>query len=176
MHSMLDQLLYHTGVRAELQWNECGEGGRRSGLDPQASSAPRILVEIVQDKTPGFGNSHISLGLTLVGTNRAILHASEIQRVADMLGLGMGNLMACVLVHELGHILLGPEHSGTGILQADWTKEVRMMLAGRGIPFSPEQARKMRAELRRRRLSLESVSAGQTGIGSTIPIRAAEMR
>lgn len=176
IRSRLDQLLCHSGIRTELHWNDRSPGEHPGRPDPQASVTPRILVEIVQDKTSGFGNSDISLGLTLVGTNRAILHASEIQRVADMLGLGLGNLMACVFVHELGHILLGPEHSGAGILRADWTREVRMVLAGRGIPFSPEQTRRMRAELRRRRRSLEAARTGEAVIESMAPILAAEMR
>lgn len=176
MRSMVDQLLCHSGIRAELNWNDRGGGGQTGGPRPQASTTPSILVEIVQDKSPGFGNSHISLGLTLVGTNRAILHASEIQRVAGMLGLGMGNLMACVFVHELGHILLGPEHSGAGILQADWTKGVRKVFAGRGIPFSPAQTREMRAELRRRRMSLEAARTGEAVFGSMTPIRKAAGR
>lgn len=176
MRSRLDQLLCHSGIRTELNWNDHSVDRNAGSPNPLVSSAPRILVEILPDKTPGFGISHISLGLTLVGTNRAILHASEIQRVANMLGLGMGSLMACVFVHELGHILLGPEHSGAGILRADWTREVRMVLAGRGIPFSPEQTRRMRAELRRRRMSLESAREGETGSESTTPVREAQVR
>jgi hypothetical protein len=156
MRAMVEALLCHSGLRLEFVWNRPAGGGQRLGIDAMTPGIPRVLVEIVPDKPPGFGKSRISLGLTLVGTNRVFLHGREIQRVAGMWGLEIGSLMACVLVHELGHTLLGPEHAGSGIMQADWTREVRGVLTGRGIPFSPEQTKRMRAEVRRRHANLEA--------------------
>lgn len=60
-------------------------------------------------------------------------------------------ILGCVIVHELGHLLLGPKnHSGIGIMQAQWGRnQLRQAMMG-GMLFTPEQSKRIREEVHRR--------------------------
>jgi len=60
-------------------------------------------------------------------------------------------LLGCVIAHEIGHLLLGPEgHSTGGIMQSDWgLKDVRQAMTGT-LTFTPQQSRRLRAAAQRR--------------------------
>ena len=75
-------------------------------------------------------------------------------------------ILGCVIAHELGHLLLGPNsHSSTGIMQSPWGREqVREVLTGT-LLFTPEQAKLMRAQaLTRTRLQTEDPERGTNEI------------
>jgi len=57
-------------------------------------------------------------------------------------------LLAVVMAHEIGHLLLGREsHSPSGIMRATWDRE-EMALAGQGyLLFTPGQAEQLRRAL-----------------------------
>ena len=56
-------------------------------------------------------------------------------------------VLGCVIAHELGHLLLGPNsHTRAGIMQAPWKREqVRQAMMGT-LLFTAEQAKLMQAE------------------------------
>jgi hypothetical protein len=60
-------------------------------------------------------------------------------------------ILGCVIAHEIGHLLLGPDsHSGSGIMQPNWErKQVRQAMTG-GLLFTPAQAKHIQAEVRTR--------------------------
>ena len=54
-------------------------------------------------------------------------------------GLFSGEVLGDAIAHELGHLLLGAEHSSKGIMKGSWTSQ-DLHLAGRGkLRFSPDQ-------------------------------------
>lgn len=57
-------------------------------------------------------------------------------------------ILGCVIAHEIGHILLGPNsHSRTGIMMGKWNPEA-FRDAGQGrLLFTPQQERLIRAEV-----------------------------
>jgi hypothetical protein len=63
-------------------------------------------------------------------------------------------VLGCAIVHEIGHLLLGSNsHSAIGVMCAHWErKHIREALMG-AMVFTPEQARLMQAEMRRRMAS-----------------------
>jgi hypothetical protein len=65
-------------------------------------------------------------------------------------------ILGCVIAHEIGHLLLGPNgHSSGGIMQAQWErKQVRQLMMGI-LLFTSQQSKLMRAEARRR-MSLQT--------------------
>lgn len=60
-------------------------------------------------------------------------------------------ILGCVMAHEIGHLLLGPNsHSGSGIMQPNWErKQVRQAMTG-SLLFTSGQAKHMQAEARTR--------------------------
>lgn len=56
-------------------------------------------------------------------------------------------ILASVMVHELGHVLLGPNsHSEFGIMQGQWgRKQVQQLMWG-NLHFTPQQSKLIRAE------------------------------
>src|SRR5579859_5933268 len=60
-------------------------------------------------------------------------------------------VLGCAMAHEIGHLLLGSNsHSDTGIMRGQWgRKDVQQALMGRRL-FTPEQAKVIREEVRRR--------------------------
>jgi hypothetical protein len=61
------------------------------------------------------------------------------------LPLGEGELLGCVIAHEVGHLLLGTDsHSHEGIMQGRW-EDAQLREAGKGnLQFTPSQAAFMR--------------------------------
>jgi len=56
-------------------------------------------------------------------------------------------VLACVIAHELGHLLLGAHgHSIAGIMQADWGIEQTQRALMSQLSFLPEEARLMKAD------------------------------
>ena len=60
-------------------------------------------------------------------------------------------ILGCAIAHEIGHLLLGSnKHSVSGVMCARWEhKHVRQTLMG-ALLFSPGEAQRMQAEVRRR--------------------------
>jgi hypothetical protein len=60
-------------------------------------------------------------------------------------------VLGCAIAHEIGHLLLGSNrHSVSGIMRARWDRrDIREELQG-AMLFTPQQARLMQAEMRRR--------------------------
>jgi hypothetical protein len=66
-------------------------------------------------------------------------------------------VLGCAMVHEIGHLLLGSNsHSVSGVMQARWERrQIQEELRGAAI-FTPNQARLIRAGMRRRNGILDS--------------------
>jgi hypothetical protein len=66
----------------------------------------------------------------------------------DSLGLSEGDMLGFVIVHELGHLLLGSNsHSTTGVMQAHWTLTTLHEALHNTIFFTSHQAAILRSRL-----------------------------
>ncbi|WP_394766698.1 hypothetical protein [uncultured Paludibaculum sp.] len=155
MRSTMDHLLSSTGIRMEWVWRSPKEAGVRRPTDQAMAGIPQVLINIVADKPSYFAKNHSPLGLMVMGSNHTAIHVTEIQKLAEQLRLELGQLMAHVAVHEIGHWLLGRDHATFGIMLKDWGgQDFRMMLRHR-VPFSAAQARRIHEELQNRRARLK---------------------
>ncbi len=60
-------------------------------------------------------------------------------------------LLGHVLAHEIAHVLLGPGHSQTGILRAEWSRDDLQRISwGLTLRFSDRESTELRAAVRRR--------------------------
>lgn len=60
-------------------------------------------------------------------------------------------MLGCVLVHEIGHMLLGPHsHSAEGIMRAQWAREDLLRAGQRTLHFTPAQSVRLRSAVEAR--------------------------
>lgn len=83
----------------------------------------------------------------------------RVREAAGKTSSDLSLLLASAIAHELGHLLLGAgQHSRTGIMRGDWNDET-VKRAERGeLVFTPQQARRMRAQL------VKGVATGTAGV------------
>jgi hypothetical protein len=81
----------------------------------------------------------------------AYIFYRRIQEFAGDTGATVAVVLGHAIAHEIGHLLMAPGHSASGIMRADWTRE-DMTQASRGIlRFTADQAATLRRAATRRR-------------------------
>jgi hypothetical protein len=144
-----------TGV--ETAWIDC----RVSTVEPRTPACEqpftssdlflRLLPPHMARAVPSYADT---FGITFAERNRlgtdAIILCGRVMELARTEYLYEQDILAAVMAHEIGHLLLGGEHSPTGIMRAKWNRgELRM--AGQGLlQFTPEQSLLIRDEVARR--------------------------
>lgn len=64
----------------------------------------------------------------------------RVEHVSLLWGLLPRDVLGVAIAHELGHLLLGPQHSHRGIMKADWTLHDLVFSSHCELRFSREQA------------------------------------
>ena len=134
-----------------LMWRECSQHSAQDGTCAGPPASNEAIVRLNAGTAPLSAHG---CGVTLV-PDAALAHfvtlfVGCVREAADRLHLPEDVLFAGVLAHELAHVLLGPAHAGSGLLQArpgsmDW-----MRFAHNGLTFTPAERRKLRDALHRR--------------------------
>jgi hypothetical protein len=136
----------------EIAWTNCDPTQKNLGDAPECNQflgptnlAVRILpyfgvIPGTDKKTMGF-----ALG------NLASVSVRRVSEEAAEFGVQPYEVLGPAIAHELGHILLGQKgHSPTGIMRARWRREDYERAPRGAFNFTAEQARSVRAEVRRR--------------------------
>jgi hypothetical protein len=129
-------LLSRAGIR--IQWVHClgHQQGPRPTLCDANLETGSVLIRILAAH-PGHPNKlGDPLGSAVVENSFASLYVSEIRKYADHNGLPAGTLMAYAATHEIGHLLLGENHSSSGIMRAVWGRTEYRDIAQRWLGFS----------------------------------------
>ena len=101
-----------------------------------------IAVRIVPKPVPGadYGTLGYAAGQYIT------VNYTRVERFADRSGVYLDRILGCVLAHELGHVLLGPDsHSAKGIMTAHLTDEELVQIRAMFIGFLPFQKARIRA-------------------------------
>ncbi len=67
-----------------------------------------------------------------------------------MHGVGYGSLMAYAATHEIGHLLLGPQHGSAGMMQPVWGQTEYRDMAQRWLSFEAAEREAMQGRVRER--------------------------
>jgi hypothetical protein len=83
---------------------------------------------------------------------RAIVFIDRIQQFARRSSARSETaaILGAAMVHELGHLLLGPTHSSEGVMRAEWNKADAWAATQGNLDFTQEQVKLIREEVRRR--------------------------
>ena len=132
-----------------LTWLDCGApGGWHSNLGCQNIAFPTHLsVRLVAGKKAVSGDTFGQSYLNERGEgNYANVYVTPLSssKVLDL--INEGDLLGYVVVHELGHLLLGKDsHSTEGLMRAKW-EVVELREAARGnLLFTKSETERMRA-------------------------------
>jgi len=103
-----------------------------------------VILRIVS--APGSGPRRDIMGYS---TGQCITVAySGVKAAAEEAGVIDFKLLGCVVAHELGHVLLGPDsHSQRGIMQARYTGDELTRMEVAPLWFLPAEVAKMRANV-----------------------------
>ncbi len=152
------RILDYAGIRTE--WLACsvGQAEEKSDAACERPFGPndlimRILPRSMAARLPFRNNT---LGFALLteeggqGYVAAVLY-HKAERLAEETGMDRYHVLAHAIAHEIGHLLLRTlKHNGRGLMGANWGPE-DLQLACRGLlPFTPQEATQLRAEIRAR--------------------------
>jgi hypothetical protein len=111
-------------------------------------AAPHVTVTIVPQVLGYATATSPVMGVarrTQAGSSAQIFFA-QVQHFARTYRLNLGTMLAHVIAHEVGHLLLSTSaHSPTGVMQAGWDREVIRDAARGSLTFTEAQAARMRA-------------------------------
>ena len=119
----------------------------------QAPDALNIALRIVPKPVPG--NDYGTLGYA--AGQYITANYSRVNELADRSGVVLDRILGCVMAHELGHVLLGPNsHSATGIMAARLTEKELGQVRALFIGFLPFQKERIRAYVLSQTRNLEA--------------------
>ena len=145
-------LLGEAGLEVKLMECSSPAAPRHAGADCRKRLGP---TEIVVRILPGFrpGDKSV-LGHSLGAAYATVYYGGAVKFAARQLaseGAATGPILGCGIVHEIGHLLLGPnQHSPRGMMRAQWSREELKLITDSSLHFTAQQAEAIRSEVRRR--------------------------
>lgn len=111
-------------------------------------SAPRFTVQIVAQVLGYARAASPVMGVAFRRTNgsTAQVFFRQVQDFARAYHVDLSTLLAYVIAHEVGHLLLPTlAHSPTGVMQAAWDQALVRDATGRSLTFTEAQAAMIRS-------------------------------
>ena len=144
LQSLTTELMSRAGIRVEWVWCNAGRRDARSVLCG-ARLTPDIVVIRILTRNPGdYRRLTEPLGYAVIEEGYVSLYASEIRQVAVHWDLSFGCLLGYAAVHEIGHLLLGREHSRSGVMRAVWGRSECGKMSQSRLTFSKSEGEAMR--------------------------------
>jgi len=112
------------------------------------------LVDQIQCLSPNL--REIAMGVALIPPDgseghRAFLSIHQAQGAAHEYSMPLEVVLGLGAAHELGHLLLGENaHTASGLMKARWGANELKNWSRRNLSFTPQQAERIQANLRRR--------------------------
>jgi hypothetical protein len=142
----------HSGI--EVDWLVCAAANpndfapRRtncSALAWPSHLSVRIRPRGVSVSADTFGQAFVNAEGKGLYSN---IYYQNLARSSHHPGLPDGELLGCVLAHEVGHLLLGTNsHSASGVMQARWDSSTLRVAALSSLFFTPAQTAVLRFRL-----------------------------
>jgi hypothetical protein len=138
----------------ETEWIDCQlarAGPHMPACDKPFTDLDLILRLLPSSMMGAFAPYEDSFGMALAGEGRssttAVIFYGQVPELARTGYADEKDILAAVMAHEIGHLLLGGTHSATGIMRAKWNRE-EVKLVGRGqLQFTLEQSLLIRNEV-----------------------------
>jgi len=136
----------------EMEWIPCSTGEGQTALYPRCTgyeNATHLFLRI---------HPHMRKGMKSEAAGEAIIPAriinifwDRIQYEANNLRVPVPEVLAHVIAHEIGHLLLGPNsHAPAGIMAAKWRFRDLINIFQGGLRFTPQECDRINAEVMKR--------------------------
>jgi hypothetical protein len=138
-----DQIFGHAGI--QVVWQECPTGNEPCRIGPDPVFFLAIKAGPVQNKF-----LDVVSGQAIVAKHLAVVYYDALPHVArgETTPQQSSTLLACVIAHELGHLLLGAHgHSIHGIMRDRWDIEQTRRALMSDLDFLPEEGKLMKSAL-----------------------------
>lgn len=134
----------------QIHWLECTSD---LGIEDPCRRVPGDREFMVHVVGTGQTSEDSIFGVAFVGQDEygkyCDIFFDRIQETAQTTRTGLGQLIATVIAHELGHLLLGSHsHSFFGIMMPHWNQRELQRIGMGNLLFSKEEAHRMRMRLR----------------------------
>jgi hypothetical protein len=133
----------------QIRWLECAPG---LGAEDPCQRVPGVNEFVVHFVRTGQTSLDSIFGVAFVGRDGngkyCDIFFDRIQETVQSTQTGLGQLLATVIAHELGHLLLGSHsHSFFGIMMPHWNLKELQRIAMGELLFSKGEALRMRMRL-----------------------------
>lgn len=150
--SQTAELFARAGVR--IVWTDFSPDPGTDRVQPEASEVdfflrilPASMAARCNYKTGALGESVVPPGIEgpLPGGYSNVFY-ERVKHLSTLWDMFPGEVLGDAMAHELGHLLLGPEHSSEGIMKGYWTSQDLGLAKVGKLQFSPgEMAQLQRA-------------------------------
>ena len=120
---------------------------------PGPGAGATFVLRVIQSKDAGFPEPALGFRWQRGPDDaRAIVFIDRVELFARRSNVRSETaaILGCAMVHELGHLLMGPAHSREGVMRAEWNKSDAWAAAEGSMSFTVIQAKIMREDLGRR--------------------------
>jgi hypothetical protein len=140
------EILRRSGI--SLTWLDCGSPvSRMPDANCSAISYPTHLsVRVVPKISPVKGHIFGQTFQDAAGEgNYVLVYYASIKAFRAATTVPAGELLGCVVAHELGHLLLGTaSHSSTGLMSAVWQDPELQQVVRGNLLFTGDEGERMR--------------------------------
>ena len=135
-----------------LEWHDCPATAHSESADfacamPLTPSDLRLRI-VDSVKLKGVHATSEASGYAI--GDLALVQLQYLQELPTPSEYFRDMMLGRVIAHEIGHALLGPEHSSQGIMQARWGDE-QLLRAASELVFTPDQEKALRMAVTARR-------------------------
>jgi hypothetical protein len=155
------RILLEAGV--ETRWFECSPSAAGAQPEPACDGALRpshVVVNIVargkrQYQRVRSGSPVLmellgeAICLEQTGGNHVTIYFKVVERRAQLSDARRARLLGYTIAHEIGHLLLGPQHS-TGIMATDWLENDVLTVPADKLLFSASDRQRLETQVRAR--------------------------
>jgi len=108
-----------------------------------------IALEIVRMAPPGLKKTILGMAQPLASAGLNVrVFADHVREAAERHSRAYSKMLAHVIAHEIGHVLLrSGDHTGGGLMTNVWTQTEYLLMASGSLFFTGAQSKAMRATL-----------------------------
>jgi hypothetical protein len=143
-----DLVLADSGIH--IVWVQCrGTMAVAPAADCEAEpQANHIVLRLLPNRPSKSSEDAMGFAdVTAGGGNYASVFVPAVRAQEAGFGVAFDLLMGYVAAHEIGHCLLGPKHSDTGLMRGFWNRKDAGEISQLGLHLTKQQAREAVARL-----------------------------
>jgi hypothetical protein len=146
----VEKIYQKAGV--QVDWADCPTIEGTMSMYPNCTGfkdETRLFLRILPEARSGLKLE--AAGETLHGPRIVNVFWDRTRQQSDNYSVLLQEMLAQIIAHEIGHILLGPNsHAPSGIMMARFKAKNLVKVSQGGYGFNPDQAQRIQTEIRRR--------------------------